>query len=636
MAALKIQKIVSFSSEDPLYPASNLLKKKKWKCKDEGEKQAWVLLKLEDLSTITNINIGNAGSAFVEVQVGRQGCDLDQMKVLMVATSFMSVNESRVGDQQGRVKMIDNEKLAGEIAKEKWDLVKVVATQPFTKQMRYGISFIELCGIRKEVTEVKTEKVNRLGAFKLKPESESDISVGSYFSRKKEESEGSVGSPSVAATMRSETSLAQASLVRSREKDSKRKFEMSPAAKEEVKRRKVDTPFPSRQSLPGESSVSESPKLKERDRESFRKKENLPVKNTPNKDLSQKKNPEKEKDENIKHRKNEIETSNQSKKTRPQKFGKFRELLKGVHFTISGFQNPLRGEIRQKGLEMGAKYYGDWNSSSTHLICAFTNTPKFNQVRGKGKIVKKDWLEECHRQRKRLPWRRFCLDKRDKDAEESEEEVWEEVSEEADYDCDTDEEIERIQAAELREKEAGEAPRQISSKNEASSSAASSRMEDSEENKENVKIEKKTDSNAYECDTDDEIEQCLKNNEEEDPYEVETDIDDEEVERLLPDTSNLPFETLPNFFGSHQFFFHGSFPEDERLLLERYVTSAGGKVKLYMDTEVNFVITKTKDEKQFKDAKEVNTDVKFVLPNWIFSCNDEQKLVSVKDYSFSL
>ena len=32
-----------------------------------------------------------------------------------------------------------------------------------------------------------------------------------------------------------------------------------------------------------------------------------------------------------------------------------------------------------------------------------------------------------------------------------------------------------------------------------------------------------------------------------------------------------------------------------------------GKVKLYMDTEVNFVITKTKDEKQFKDAKDVCT-----------------------------
>jgi hypothetical protein len=30
--------------------------------------------------------------------------------------------------------------------------------------------------------------------------------------------------------------------------------------------------------------------------------------------------------------------------------------------------------------EMGAKYKGDWDWSCTHLICAFPNTPKFNQV----------------------------------------------------------------------------------------------------------------------------------------------------------------------------------------------------------------------------------------------------------------
>jgi hypothetical protein len=31
-----------------------------------------------------------------------------------------------------------------------------------------------------------------------------------------------------------------------------------------------------------------------------------------------------------------------------------------------------------------------------------------------GKIVKKDWLESCNRDRKRYPWRRFCLDPNDK------------------------------------------------------------------------------------------------------------------------------------------------------------------------------------------------------------------------------
>jgi len=33
-----------------------------------------------------------------------------------------------------------------------------------------------------------------------------------------------------------------------------------------------------------------------------------------------------------------------------KKFAPFNQLLKGVVFTISGFQNPLRGNIRDKAL----------------------------------------------------------------------------------------------------------------------------------------------------------------------------------------------------------------------------------------------------------------------------------------------
>lgn len=55
--------------------------------------------------------------------------------------------------------------------------------------------------------------------------------------------------------------------------------------------------------------------------------------------------------------------------------------------------------------------------------CAFPNTPKFNQVKGKGKIVNKHWVENCHSERKRLPWRRFALDKNDNNQSESEDEI---------------------------------------------------------------------------------------------------------------------------------------------------------------------------------------------------------------------
>merc|ERR1711874_443586 len=130
------------------------------------------------------------------------------------------------------------------------------------------------------------------------------------------------------------------------------------------------------------------------------------------------------KEKNEKKDSRERREKNEKKETK-RKTAKFGKLLDGVVFTISGFQNPLRGEIRGKALEMGARYRGDWDKDCTHLICAFTNTPKFNQVKGSGKIVTKNWIEECHRKKVRFPWRKFCLDKADR-GDESEEEVWDE------------------------------------------------------------------------------------------------------------------------------------------------------------------------------------------------------------------
>ena len=46
----------------------------------------------------------------------------------------------------------------------------------------------------------------------------------------------------------------------------------------------------------------------------------------------------------------------------------FSKLLEGVVFSLSGFKNPFRGQLREKGMEMGAQYRGDWDSECTHLV----------------------------------------------------------------------------------------------------------------------------------------------------------------------------------------------------------------------------------------------------------------------------
>lgn len=90
------------------------------------------------------------------------------------------------------------------------------------------------------------------------------------------------------------------------------------------------------------------------------------------------------------------------------------------------FQNPDRANLRTMALALGAKYKMDWDNSCTHLICAYKNTPKYTQVRKLGKIVKRHWVEKCHKLRKRLPWRRYALDDREAGKPESDDEIHDE------------------------------------------------------------------------------------------------------------------------------------------------------------------------------------------------------------------
>ena len=44
------------------------------------------------------------------------------------------------------------------------------------------------------------------------------------------------------------------------------------------------------------------------------------------------------------------------------------QIMKNIIFVLSGFQNPLRSELRNKAIEMGANYSDDWDETCTHLM----------------------------------------------------------------------------------------------------------------------------------------------------------------------------------------------------------------------------------------------------------------------------
>lgn len=80
MPEIKLEKVISVSSEDKKFPVSNLLGAPgsgKWKSATAGEKQLSVVLQFKNPARISSIHVGNEGSAFVEVLVGKQSSDRD-------------------------------------------------------------------------------------------------------------------------------------------------------------------------------------------------------------------------------------------------------------------------------------------------------------------------------------------------------------------------------------------------------------------------------------------------------------------------------------------------------------------------------------------------------------------------------
>ena len=360
MPRVNFERIISVSSEDSLYKAENLLNSKKWRSENPGEQQVSVVIQLSKLSQINGIDIGTFASAFVEVQVSRQAGDPHEFRVILVASSFLTPLESRNENNLARVRMFDETQLNKDIAKEKWDIIKVVCTQPFNKSLKFGLSFINI----HSAEEPKVSKgqpssemdESRLGAFRLKKEDESTTAIGSLFKKK-------FNNGSIANDLRSEETLASIAL-QSTEAEKKRKASDDSA------------PTPKRPSLDKE-------KRKIKVVKALPKRNVLDVEDKPKSPVTTKEAPKK---------KAEVK--------RPVVSKPFGQFMSDVVFTISGFQNPLRGNIRQKAIEMGAKYRRDRTIPAliwyVHLPTPRNSTKSEERVRSSQKIGLRSRIRTGH------------------------------------------------------------------------------------------------------------------------------------------------------------------------------------------------------------------------------------------------
>ncbi|XP_061389970.1 DNA repair protein XRCC1-like [Musca vetustissima] len=472
MPFAKFSRIREVSSEDDQHSAENLIRPsqgKKWKTKSVGEKSAYVILELDEAQKITGIDIGNEHSAFIEVLVGKSSAAPEDFTEILITCSFMTPIESKNSNNSNRVRCFGTEALVPSVAEKNWSLIKIICTQPFNKHVQYGLSFIKVQvapnnttkssglvpGAKIIGTEVQSKPSSiQIGKFKLRedsPDSENDGS-SSLFSRWKTNKDKN--EQSTAAAIRNATNV---SIIKQSQKMPEKpiKNRHCDTTKIEIRdRNRDDLMFGAADDT--ENTAKEARLAKEIDAERERrrldakkqeelkqrekrksldartprlvsdnKKEKVDQTTKPNISLSAESSTPKH--ESVKKRPSSP-NMRPAKKCKPliAKYKPFNQLLKGVVLVISGIQNPDRADLRSKAIALGAKYKGDWDNTCTHLICAFKNTPKYNQVKGKGKIVTRSWIEKCYNNKKYIPWRRFALDSAELTKPESDEEVLDE------------------------------------------------------------------------------------------------------------------------------------------------------------------------------------------------------------------
>lgn len=619
MPEIQLKHVVSCSTEDTAHKADNLLSSdtyRKWKAARPGEKQTSVILQFEKEEQVHSIDIGNEGSAFIEVLVGNSSAVRDQdYEVLLVTSSFMSPTESRNGTNMNRVRFFGPNQLQKSTSQEKWDRVKLVCSQPYSKNIAYGLAFVKFHSPpdKNDPPPTSSPKLTKLGQFRVKDESPSSgpsLQPGSlFFSR---DTTAKSSTPLKASPQSEKLSYATAALQAGGSSQSTSQASSNSASPQPPAKRKFEF-SKERQSAPGPPpSKKISPAGSPESKAVTPKHKPSPV-TTPSpstaKVSSAQKSAEKRESQSKPENKPKQKTKSQSEQQVP-----FKKILEGVVFVLSGFQNPFRGELREKALDMGAKYRPDWTPDSTHLICAFANTPKYSQVKSAGGIiVRKEWVLDCHKRKQKISYKRYLMDGAESSSE-SEMEVDDESEEE------------------MNTKRPG---RQVTPKK------TPEKRDEDDEYGGSTDVDEPGGNDESAVDTEDELQRVENESrqkkaaaaggtkvKEEDPYGGSTDENtDAEAEQ------DHPIPELPDFLSGKHFFLYGKFPNNERRLLLRYIVAFNGMIEEYMTEKVQFVVTSEGWHDSFEDALMENSNLNFVKPAWIYAINDRQKMLPYQPYT---
>ena len=125
---IKLEKVISCSSEHPSYPASNLLEYRttsnsSWRCAKPGESLATVIFQFAETSCITGVEIGNYRSCIVIVTASTNA-EPDNW-IPIINHQFLTHDEAANGKFKDQMQIFTKKDLNPEILKMKFDRVKV-------------------------------------------------------------------------------------------------------------------------------------------------------------------------------------------------------------------------------------------------------------------------------------------------------------------------------------------------------------------------------------------------------------------------------------------------------------------------------------------------------------------------------
>ncbi|KYQ58266.1 DNA repair protein XRCC1 [Trachymyrmex zeteki] len=481
---VKFEKIISCSSEHPKFPAANLLQrnsenwKATWRCSKPGEMLAHVIFQLAEPSYITGVDIGNYQSCVVIV-TGSTSSEPDNW-IVIINHQFMTNDEAANDKFKDQVQLFTKRELNPDTLKIKFDRIKVTCMQSANLKVLFGLSYIILRSdptidlgldvfgkfklkqphVVKTPIEMMKEKIlNKTENTKTnyKTELREQIKKDSMENFVKCQQEQKL----IKRPLLEKLEAGEADQIFGKNdktqpqcsKDKDKIVNKSPKiTKNESNDKIVRTPFGDVIPSCNVNANKNNIKNTAQDSPSSKKRPSIKLDDSPNAKFNGRKKQKcseccadsqdrlcttcqrlPEPKEPIKNAPSQASNHVSVKRS-------FKELFNDVTFSLSGYVNPQRDEIRRKALDMGAKYIPDPNTTNkkcTHLICAFKNTPKYQQFKNHTKIVSHTFIEECFDKKKRFPWRRYALDQKEKSRPESEEEIDGNQSESV-YDIDTD------------------------------------------------------------------------------------------------------------------------------------------------------------------------------------------------------